>query len=131
MLNKIEFINTMIGKPWRFRASSFNAVDCWGLVVLYYRNVLGIELHQVKGVEKEKEFLTVYDENIIKWDKLNWREESCIFVAYSGLNPVHVGIVVDGKALHASESSGCVRCDSIPILERYYSRLEFLKYANH
>ena len=45
-MHQPDFIHAMEGKPWRDRACSFDAADCWGLVVLYYRHVLGIEIHQ-------------------------------------------------------------------------------------
>jgi hypothetical protein len=38
-------------------------MDCWGLVVLYYRHVLGLELHHVAGYESGADFITCYEEN--------------------------------------------------------------------
>ncbi|MBM7346227.1 hypothetical protein JOE09_005293, partial [Pantoea coffeiphila] len=34
-----DFARAMIGVPWANRACSWQACDCWGLVVLYYRHV--------------------------------------------------------------------------------------------
>ncbi len=50
-MHKSDFVAAMEGKPWRDRACSYEAADCWGLVVLYYRHVLGIEIHQTPDYE--------------------------------------------------------------------------------
>jgi hypothetical protein len=44
-MTQSDFIGLVNGKPWANRACSFDEMDCWGLVVLYYRHVLGLELH--------------------------------------------------------------------------------------
>ena len=50
-MTQSDFIGLVNGKPWANRACSFEQMDCWGLVVLYYRNVLGLELHHIAGYE--------------------------------------------------------------------------------
>lgn len=60
LMHKPDFIHAMEGKPWRDRACSFDAADCWGLVVLYYRHVLGIEIHQTPDYEAGSDFLTCF-----------------------------------------------------------------------
>ena len=34
-MHKADFVAAMEGKSWRDRACSFDAVDFWGLVVMY------------------------------------------------------------------------------------------------
>ncbi|WP_276904583.1 hypothetical protein [Frischella perrara] len=46
-----EFIKKVIGVKWVDRASTFKKMDCWGLVILYYRHVLKIELATIIGYE--------------------------------------------------------------------------------
>ena len=60
-MSKDDFLSRVTGIPWRNRACSFKAADCWGLVVLYYRHVLGIEIHQTADYESGSDFLTCYD----------------------------------------------------------------------
>ncbi|RLJ10259.1 hypothetical protein CKF66_27855, partial [Klebsiella pneumoniae] len=48
-MTQSDFIGLVNGKPWANRACSFEQMDCWGLVVLYYRHVLGLELHHIAG----------------------------------------------------------------------------------
>ena len=42
-MTKTEFIDRWIGTPWKDRAIGPNSIDCWGLVYVYYRDVLGID----------------------------------------------------------------------------------------
>ncbi len=53
--------------PWANRACSFEKVDCWGLCVLYYRHVLGIELHQTPDYEAGEDFFTCYQGDVVFW----------------------------------------------------------------
>ncbi len=59
-----EFIRRMIGVPWSNRACTFDKVDCWGLCVLYYRHVLGTELHQTPDYEAGADFFTCYQSDV-------------------------------------------------------------------
>ena len=54
-----EFIKKSIGARWIDRASTFDQMDCWGLVILYYRHVLGIELTPITGYEDKQTTLQV------------------------------------------------------------------------
>lgn len=51
------------------RACSFDAADCWGLVVMYYRHVLGIEVHQTADYESGRDFMTCYDADVVFWQR--------------------------------------------------------------
>ncbi|KNE88431.1 hypothetical protein PSTG_18168, partial [Puccinia striiformis f. sp. tritici PST-78] len=88
----------MEGKPWRDRACSFDAADCWGLVVMYYRHVLGIEIHQTPDYEAGSDFLTCFTGDIVFWKQAEKASDSSIFIAYYGAEPKHVGLVVNGQA---------------------------------
>lgn len=74
-----DFIRKMIGVPWANRACSFDRVDCWGLCVLYYRHVLGIELHQTPDYEAGEDFFTCYQGDVIS----GARSTSQLRVGYS------------------------------------------------
>lgn len=124
-----EFCQNMIGIPWSERACSDERVDCWGLVVLYFRQVLGIELHQEAGYQAGNDFITCYRDNVVFWEKSEIPQDNCIFVCYTGSNPNHVGIILNGMALHASQSAGCVRYDKLRVIERNFTKVEFLRYA--
>ena len=70
--------------PWANRACSFERVDCWGLVVLYYRHVIGIELHQTPDYEAGDDFFTCYQGDVVFWRQTDKPVEGGIFVGYRG-----------------------------------------------
>lgn len=128
---KDEFISRVEGIPWSNRACSFGAADCWGLVVLYYRHVLGIEIHQTVDYESGCDFMTCYDADVVFWQPVATFSESGIFVAWVGSQPVHVGLIVDGLALHSRGKNGHVRFDAIRTIQKLFTRVEFYTYAGN
>ncbi|WP_042562401.1 NlpC/P60 family protein [Yersinia rochesterensis] len=130
-MNKTEFIKRMIGIPWANRACDFECCDCWGLVVLYYRHVLGREIHSKNGYESKSEFLTCFKEEVVYWRKASLPVNDGIFVGYVGKRPEHVGLIIDGQALHSRGENGAVRMDRLRIIEKTFTRLEFFEYATN
>ena len=130
-MHKAEFLQAVIGKPWENRACSFDAMDCWALVVLYYRHVLGIEIHQTADYESGSDFLTCYDADVVFWRRTESFVDGDIFVAWVGSKPVHVGLIVDGKALHSRGENGHVRHDAIRTIQKLFTKVEFYRYADY
>lgn len=129
-MNKFEFIRKVNSLPWADRACSFDAVDCWGLVVLYFRHVSGIEIHQTPDYEAGEDFITCYEGDRIFW-RAGSREEGHIAVFYRGERPDHVGIVIGGnRCLHSRGEGDGVRIDQLPVLERAFTKTEFLQYGD-
>lgn len=124
-----EFIARMIGVPWANRACTPESVDCWGLVVLYYRQVLGIELHQTPDYESGAEFYTCYQGDVIFWQPVPNPSEGGIFVGYTGGQPAHVGLILNRKALHSRGENGSVRQDSIMLIQRAFTKVEYFTYG--
>lgn len=130
-MSKADFISRVLGIPWRNRACSFDAADCWGLVVLYYRHVLGTELHQTPDYEAGGDFLTCYDADVVFWNREESFVDDGIFVAWVGSHPVHVGLIIDGRALHSRGENGHVRSDAIRTIQKLFTRVEFYSYADN
>lgn len=128
---KDDFLSRVTGIPWKNRACSFEAADCWGLVVLYYRHVLGIEIHQTADYESGSDFLTCYDGDVVFWRRTESFSDDGIFVAWIGSNPVHVGLIVDGRALHSRGENGHVRPDAIRTIQKLFTKVEFYQYAGN
>jgi len=128
-MQKTEFIQRMLGVPWANRACSFEAADCWGLCVLYYRHVLGVELHHSAGYETGSDFLTCYRNEVVFWKVSGSPVEGGIFVGYVGDRAEHVGVIVEGAALHSRGDGGAVRHDRLRVIERMFTRIEYLTYA--
>ena len=129
-MNKKDFIRKVNGLPWADRACSFQAVDCWGLIVLYFRHVAGIEIHQTPDYESGRDFITCYEGDRVFWESGS-RSEGCIVVFYRGEHPGHVGVIIDGnRCLHSRGPGEGVRIDPLPLLERAFTKTEFLKYGD-
>ena len=128
---KDEFVEKVIGLPWRNRACTFEALDCWALVILYYRHVLGIELHHSPDYEAGEEFMTCFESEVVYWQQAEHFSDGDIFIAYYGTQPVHVGLIVDGRALHSRGENGHVRSDHIRTIQKLFTRVEYLKYAGN
>ncbi len=124
-----DFISRMIGVPWANRACSFEKTDCWGLVVLYYRHVLGIELHQTPDYEAGADFFTCYQGDVVFWRQADKPVEGGIFVGYLGAQPAHVGLVLNRQALHSRGENGSVRMDSLLVIQRAFTKVEFFEYG--
>jgi len=124
------FISRMIGIPWANRACSFDAADCWGLVVLFYRHVLGLDIHHTADYEAGKEFVTCFDGDVVFWSSVDHPVDNGIFVGYIGSHPAHVGIVIGDSAFHSRGECGSVKVDTLRAIERKFTRVEFYKYAS-
>lgn len=128
---KSEFVDRVTGVPWLDRACTFESMDCWGLVVLYYRHVMGIEIHHTPAYESGRDFMTCFMDEVVYWSASEVIAEDGIFIAYYGSVPVHVGLIVNGRALHSRGESGHVRSDNIRTIQKIFTRVEFKKYADH
>ncbi|HHE8491755.1 TPA: NlpC/P60 family protein [Enterobacter ludwigii] len=130
-MHRNEFISLIEGVPWSNRACSFDAADCWGLVVMYYRHVLGIEVHQTADYESGRDFMTCYDADVVFWQRSETFCDEGIFVAWVGSQPVHVGLILGGLALHSRGENGHVRFDAIRTIQKLFTRVEFYQYAGN
>ncbi|MFP2164070.1 NlpC/P60 family protein [Enterobacter ludwigii] len=130
-MHREEFISRIEGVPWSNRACSFDAADCWGLVVMYYRHVLGIEVHQTADYESGRDFMTCYDADVVFWQRSETFFDEGIFVAWVGSQPVHVGLILEGRALHSRGENGHVRFDAIRTIQKLFTRVEFYQYAGN
>lgn len=129
-MKRDEFINRMLDVPWVNRACSFDTCDCWGLVVLYYRHALGIEIHHDAGYESDRDFVTCYQGEVEFWQRTNHPVDDGIFIGYIGSQPAHIGLIIDGQAFHSRGENGFVRLDRLIVLEKKFTRLEYMRYAD-
>ena len=128
---KTEFIDEVTGKPWADRACSFEAMDCWGLVVLFYRHVMGREIHHAPDYESGSDFMTCFESEVVYWRDSELIAEDGIFIAYYGAQPVHVGLIINGRALHSRGENGHVRSDSVRTIQKLFTKVEFKTYADN
>ena len=121
-----------IGLPYKEKGRDVTGVDCWGLVCLYYREELGIELPSY-----QEEYDSPDDPNVIRaislykdsWELTTTPSEGNVVIFNILGEPRHIGIYLgNNKFLHSREGSDSV-IDSIAS-PRWASRLEgTYKYA--
>lgn len=99
-MNQSEFIHLIKGKPWVNRAVSFDAVDCYGLVILYYKHVLNIELPEVAGFASGDDVDQCWGDGVGAWEEVKTPPYAGLaFTSYKGNIPTHVGIVISSTHL--------------------------------
>jgi len=133
-MRQAEFIKKIIGAPWINRSSSFDACDCYGLVELYYRHVLSIELPTIKGYEKgECDTDQGWQSGIHDWKEVDKPSvNGLLFTCYKGNQPTHVGIVISPvKVLHSRGNighEGKTEIHSIRAIESIYGKITLHKF---
>ena len=133
-MDSLTFIAKIIGTKWVNRASSFDECDCWGLVVLYYRHVLSIELPTVTGYDDKLDIADCWqnEAHLPHWVVVdNPSDNGLVFTCYKGDRPTHVGVTIGGgKVLHSNgtNKSGGVQVNSIRALESMYGKMTYHKF---
>lgn len=75
--------------------------------------------------------MTCYESDIVFWRRAETFVDNAMFVAWVGGNPVHVGLIIDGRALHSRGENGHVRSDAIRTIQKLFTRVEFYTYADN
>lgn len=128
-LDCAQFESLMLGKPYVDRCCHEDAVDCWGLVVLFYRLCHGINVHHDDSYSTGGDFVTCFDSEVEFWRETKTPKVGDVVVAYRGSHPVHVALWWGrDKILHAREKTA-VKTDRLRTLEKLSTRLRFLTYA--
>lgn len=132
-MTQSEFIRKILHKPWVNRTSSFDNCDCFGLVMLYYKEVLNIAIPEVKGFADNADFNDCYSLGIERWIKLTApQSQGLMFTAYKVSNPEHVGICIGGgKVLHSRGDhihGGKVQMHSISAIEAIFGKITFHRF---
>lgn len=92
-----EFVSRAVGLPWVRWRSDWQAADCFGLVVLWHREVLGIELGGVPETDIGAGFATASG-----WCECDPEPHTTAFMCFDQRGPTHCGIVLPGgQLLHA------------------------------
>lgn len=129
-MDKQEFIDKVLFKPWVNRASTFDEMDCFGLAQLYNEHVLGVPPFAVKGYTEGARFERVVSDNINKhYFQCGRYQEHAMVMFYAGSEPDHVGICIgENKVLHARGKvgeAGRVEIHSMAALSTMFPRATF------
>jgi len=131
LLSPDAFAARMVGVPWRRWRSDFEACDCYGLVILYFRAVLGVDLGEVPETGIAEGF-----DQIRGWQQCGMAEAGAVgFMTWRNGAPTHCGVVMPGgRLLHAQEGypiplNGSVKVSRLAVLQRACPDLRFYRYA--
>lgn len=126
-MTKNEFINYAVGLPWVRWGSDWSGCDCYGLVVLYHREVLGVQLEDVP----QKELIEGLRDVSHLWERVSGVENACAFMSFVGDIPTHVGLCIGGDmVLHAhgdGRLGGSVRISSLKTMQKLFGEIKFYR----
>ena len=128
LITSEEFVSRAVGLPWVLWRSDWSACDCFGLVVLYFREVLGIDLGPVPQVDIAAGF-----ENASGWVEAGPEANATAWMAWHGGRPRHCGVVLPGGMLLHSEGSedhpGSARVSRLAAVARIHGQIKFYRYV--
>lgn len=123
-----EFVNRAIGLPWIRWRSDWGAMDCFGCIVLYHREVFGIDL----GPVPQSDIVTGFNA-ATGWQECGQEDGATCFMAWRDGAPTHCGILLPGTMLLHSEGStehpGSVRVTRLSVMQRAYGDIKFYRYT--
>lgn len=103
-----------VGLPWQFAGRSRSGVDCWGLLWLVYRDVLGIEIasyaRETTDAPEREQIAALMADELVKspWVDIGpgqEREFDMAIFKRAGIDS-HVGVVVaPGRMLHITHGT--------------------------
>ncbi len=145
-MNKKEFIDKIIGTPWVNRAYGFDGCDCFGLVYLYYSQVLELIPTLTDEYLSKYNFTVAFQCQLDagEWMKVDRPDgDEVVFVCFEGDVPLHCGVMIDrNNVLHAfgsDKNQGQATIWNMAVmlryLKRYYKmneqpRVEFYKWRS-
>jgi hypothetical protein len=124
-----EFILRAVGLPWVRWRSDWKAADCFGLIVLWHREVLGVDPGGVPQTDIASGFSEVRG-----WVECAAEDGATCFMTWRNGAPTHCGVLVgDGMVLHAQEGypdphSGGTRLTRLGVLARACPDIRFYRY---
>lgn len=127
-MTKQEFISRALSVPWVRSGGDWLGVDCYGLVELWHKHVLGVQIEFI-------EHTTISDglSQCKNWVQCEIESNAACFMAYRNGSPEHCGIVLDSvSVLHAQggrEAGGRVRVTRLDALKRRYGDIKFFRYV--
>jgi cell wall-associated NlpC family hydrolase len=117
MITQNKLCKKYVGIPFEHRGRTANGIDCWGLIILAYRDI-GINILDLENYEYEWEkngknlFLQNYYENWEKVDDLkDIRFMDLLMLKNKSEIPCHAGLYLsDGRFLQCANKVGVVNC---------------------
>lgn len=119
--------NRFIGIPYVPHGRDYTGADCWGILYLFYRDVLGVEIPSYVAEMEGKSFdrhgiaPLMESERDIRWKRVQNPVQGDGVSMRVGRMETHVGVYLDrGRLLHSEgpHPSEIVRLDDIRVKSR-------------
>lgn len=129
LLSPEDFVRRAVGVPWARWRSDWRAADCFGLVTLWFREVVGIELGPVPQTDIASGFSAASG-----WVECGPEAGATAWMAWRDDAPTHCGILLPGGMLLHSEGTperpGRVRVSRLAAVAQFYGDdIRFYRYA--
>ena len=101
-----------IGIPYIPHGRDYDGADCWGIVYLFYRDVLGIEIPTYtetlakKGLRPRAVNSLVEEVKELNWRPVQEKKTGDVVLMRTGKNEHHVGVFVEPHFILHSEDLG-------------------------
>lgn len=97
-----------VGLPWLPGGDSHEGLSCWGLVVLYYREQMGVTLSNFQHAYDDIEVIRAEIEAALgsgAWQLHAAPEEGDVVTLSRRDAPHHLGVFAAGRVLHITEQT--------------------------
>lgn len=103
------WIETLLRIPHVPNYGRMDGADCWGVVEIWYREVLKIELDDRSDIAPGPEGLAAGFAAKSNWQEIKTPVDDCLVIMSQGrIKAGHVGVFIGGKVLHSTPDTGCV-----------------------
>lgn len=124
-----EFIDRSLSIPWVRGGSDWAGVDCYGLVELWHRHVLGIDVALVEHTDMADGF-----PKAANFKECAMEAGATCFMGFVDGAPKHCGVLLDHRhVLHAygEENSSCgrVKVSTLSVMRHLYGEIRFYRYT--
>ena len=103
-------------------------LDCWGLIVDFYKNMLGVELNEYTDLDAGSMSRGLaYERNAGRFEEVKEPQDGDVIAFFVRGRLFHVGVFWRGKILHTSQQKNC-RYEKLP--ETTLNERRFYHYVN-
>lgn len=128
-MTEFEFARRIVGTPWKRWASGWDACDCYGLIVLFFREVHGLDLGGVPQMS-----INAGMQAATGWERCGDPVPGATaWMAYQDGAPSHCGVLLTADTvLHSMGDDlhgGSARITGLAAMRRIYGEIHFYRRA--
>lgn len=106
-----EFTRRAIGVPFVDRGHDYSGWDCWNLLCLFHREVLGISIPSYAegysdaghSAESRRVLTDLFQKGMASWRRVESPEPGDVVLLNIGGRPLHVGLAIGGGLMLHTE----------------------------